>query len=101
MRLIDAAMVGREMADTWQKVLVLQEVESTPTIDPENLPVVRQLRAELARVTTDRGKLAQYELDVCEESCFGDLCVGISKCEWLDSKGHCKLKEWAEGRKEV
>lgn len=71
-----------------------------PTIDPETLPLVRQLREELARVTAerdsaikDRAKLADYELSVCEGFCFGDAPHSISMCEWLIS-GKCKLREW-------
>lgn len=60
-----------------------------------------RLRAELARVTAERDKIAQYELDACGEYCFGDSSTGIPECEWLDSNGRCKLKEWAEGRKET
>lgn len=70
-------------------------------IDPESLPIVQQLRAELARVTAERDKIAQYELDACDEYCFGDSSTGIHECEWLDSNDRCKLKEWAEGRKET
>lgn len=68
------------------------------TIDPESLPIVQELRAELARVTAERDKIAQYELDACDEYCFGDSSTGIHECEWLDSNDRCKLKEWAEGR---
>ena len=60
-----------------------------------------RLRAELARVTAERDKIAQYELDACDEYCFGDSSTGIHECEWLDSNDRCKLKEWAEGRKET
>ena len=76
-------------------------VADCPTIDPESLPIVQQLRAELARVTAERDKIAQYELDACDEYCFGDSSTGIHECEWLDSNDRCKLKEWAEGRKET
>lgn len=83
----------------WASILNLIEV--CPTIDPETLPIVQQLRAELARVTAERDKIAQYELDACDEYCFGDSSTGIHECEWLDSNDRCKLKEWAEGRKET
>ena len=76
-------------------------IHSAKTINPESLPIVQQLREELARVTAERDKIAQYELDACGEYCFGDSSTGISECEWLDSNGRCKLKEWSEGRKEA
>lgn len=97
-------------------------IDDAPAIDPEELPIVRQLREklkneiakkeicgetierldkQLEKVTAERDKIAQYELDACGEYCFGDSSTGISECEWLYSNGRCKLKEWAEGRKET
>lgn len=53
-RLIDGNKVGVGMAETWQKAIVKLEVDQCPTIDPETLPIVRDLRAELERVTKER-----------------------------------------------
>lgn len=58
MRLIDADAIGAELAIDWQKALVKAAVFDAPTIDPEMLPIVRQLREELARVTAERNELA-------------------------------------------
>ena len=33
---------------------VLEDIDAAPTIDPETLPIVRQLREELERVTAER-----------------------------------------------
>lgn len=33
---------------------VLERIDDAPTIDPETIPIVRQLRADLARVTAER-----------------------------------------------
>lgn len=63
-RLIDANNLGvgkanpgifvcKEYAHGWNNALQAV-VEAAPTIDHENLPIVRQLRAELARVTAER-----------------------------------------------
>lgn len=75
-----------------------------PTIDPETLPIVQQLRAELARVTEEwdaatksRAKLAEYELTVCEEFCYGDAQHDIPPCEWLVD-GKCALREWVKSQ---
>lgn len=35
-------------------VALMSEVQAMPTIDPEALPIVRQLREELERVTAER-----------------------------------------------
>lgn len=106
MRLIDAHNLGvgranpdafknREYANGWNNA-IKAITEAAPAIDPETLPIVQQLRAELERVTAERDKIAQYELDACGEYCFGDSSTGIPECEWLDSNGRCKLKEWVK-----
>lgn len=103
-RLIDA---NKEVIRAYEDIpepysdVLISFLRGCETIDPESLPIVQQLRAELARVTAERDKIAQYELDACDEYCFGDSSTGIHECEWLDSNDRCKLKEWAEGRKET
>ena len=63
-RLIDANNLGmgkanpgifvcKEYAHGWNNALQAV-VEAAPTIDPETIPIVRQLRAELDRVTAER-----------------------------------------------
>lgn len=85
----------------------IHNMDAANPVDPETLPIVRQLREELARVTEerdaavrDRAKLADYELSVCEGFCFGDAPHSISMCEWL-VYGKCKLREWRGRRKEA
>lgn len=153
-RLIDAKNVGigkanpdaferKEYAYGWNNAL--QAVtDAAPTIDPETLPIVKQLRAELTsckqelrqikycyeiakngekqlrkqndeitaawaecakklkQVTAERDaavknrtKLAEYELTVCEEFCYGDAQHDIPPCEWLVD-GKCALREWVK-----
>lgn len=116
----------------------------TYAIDPESLPIVQELRAELAnckqelrqikycydiakngekqlrkqndeitaawaecakklkQVTAERdaaikscAELAEYELTVCEEFCYGDAQHDIPPCEWLVD-GKCALREWVK-----
>ena len=116
-RLIDANNLGvgkanpgifvcKEYAHGWNNALQAV-VEAAPTIDPEALPIVRQLRAELDRVTAerdaaekDRAELADFELCVCEQFCFGDRERNIPPCEWRVS-GKCKLQEWRGWQKEA
>lgn len=57
-----------------------------PTIDPETIPVVRQLREELARVKKERDAAVEQlsELECCE-FCKHTECIprgGVGKCEW-------------------
>lgn len=79
---------------------------SAPTIAPETLPIVRQPREELDRVTAerdsavkDRAELADFELSVCEQFCLGDREHDIAPCAWLID-GICKLREWRGLQKE-
>lgn len=68
-------------------------IDDRPTIDPENLSIVQQLRAELAEIKAERAELADFELSVCEHLCTGDSGQNIPRCEWLVD-GKCKLLEW-------
>lgn len=54
MRLIDADDVGNSMDIKWQKALVKAEIDSTPTINPETLSIVQELKEQLAKVTAER-----------------------------------------------
>ena len=60
MRLIDADALLDKQESLYMKGNVLFHgvtacaVENAPTIDPETLPIVRQLREELAKVTAER-----------------------------------------------
>ena len=52
----------------------LSSIDDQPTIDPETLSIVRELREELAQVMAerdtavkDRAALAEFELSVCEQ----------------------------------
>ena len=99
-RLIDANNLGvgkanpdaferKDYAYGWNSAL--QAVtEASPTIDPETLPVVRQLREELARVTAERDAAVadlktMCDCDYCENDCVNteeDTCefCGVKNC---------------------
>lgn len=67
------------MAETWQRVIVGLEVDKTPTIDPEALPIVRQLREELSRVTAERDAAVKdlYTIRACDTCAlqYTDKCL--------------------------
>lgn len=105
-RLLDTDVVRQSKTASWLLDQVLHDIQASPTIDPETLPIVRQLREELARVTAerdaavkDRAELADFELTVCEQFCLGDREHNIDPCAWLID-GLCKLREWRGPRKE-
>lgn len=59
-RLIDANKLIEKCENLYMRGHVLFHgvtaftIENAPTIDPETLPIVRQMREELARVTVER-----------------------------------------------
>lgn len=60
MWICDAGQLYDSISDNWCGIgianvsEILEFVKYAPTIDPEALPIVRQLREELARVTAER-----------------------------------------------
>lgn len=107
-RLIDANALLDKQESLYMKGHVLfhgvtaYAIENAPTIDPESLPVVQKLQAELWKAKAERdaavknrAKLAEYELTVCEEFCCGDAQHDIPPCEWLVD-GKCALREWVK-----
>ena len=67
-------------AETLMDVCVRTDSHMPNTIDPETLPVVRQLREELARVTAERDaavsdleNIMAYNSDTCQ-SCKNNKC---------------------------
>ena len=53
-RLIDANKIKPVHVEYYGKVVDWASIEYAHTIDPETLPIVRQLREELAKVTAER-----------------------------------------------
>lgn len=142
--LLNTDIIQASKEASWLMSQVLHDIDAMSTIDPETLPIVQQLRAELAnckqelrqikycydiakngekqfrkqndeitaawaecakklkQVTAERdaavksrAKLAEYELTVCEEFCYGDAQHDIPPCEWLVD-GKCALREWVK-----
>lgn len=52
--LLNTDIIQNSPEASWLMAQVLYDIQASPTIDPETLPIVRQLRAELARVTAER-----------------------------------------------
>lgn len=86
----------------WQGAIQL--LYDQPTIDPESLPIVRQLREELARVTAERDAAIKtiFEWSGCAECKQWDR-----ENEWCkkhdreaDSCDGCDTPEWRGPQKE-
>lgn len=56
---------------------------------------LKQVTAERDAAIKSCAKLAEYELTVCEEFCYGDAQHDIPPCEWLVD-GKCALREWVK-----
>lgn len=86
----------------WSKAATM--AREAPTIDPETIPVVRQLREELAQVTAERDA-AKDDLEAAmklsgesdEMGLLGFLCHVCSKNDVCD--GTC-FPEWRGPKKE-
>ena len=81
MSLIDADLVGDGLAVEWQKALVKAEITDAPTIDPKTLPIVRQLRDELEKVTAERNI---YKIFFNDVTACGDCndCGNLKTCKY-------------------
>lgn len=103
-RLIDANFVKTKVknsrASKAVKVETLVFLNTAPTIAPETLPIVRQLRNELARVTAERDAAVKdleqaitiYRdvegWDILCRFCNGKSCRSVEECkpEWRGPK---------------
>lgn len=81
-------------AETLMDVCVRTDSHMPNTIDPEALPIVRQLREELERVTAERDA-AVKQLSEVEDR---DTCKN-AKCAMRGGTGKCKW-EWRGPQKE-
>lgn len=108
-RLIDAnkilyhqAWESGSMEPANEGVALMSEVQAMPTIDPETLPVVRQLREELALITHQRDV---YKSVFERITAHGDCndCGKVKECQFApkcgeDTRYNCPL--WSGSQKE-
>lgn len=97
-RLIDSNLDVSKYVETWtcncsdygvQNVMAVDDISTLPEIDPETLPIVRQLREELAKVTAERDALLKElagECGLCAnyENCkkYPAYCINGNMWEW-------------------
>ena len=99
-RLIDANAFREDWLENGENEYVydtnsfLSSIDDAPTIDPETIPIVCQLREELARVTEERDAAVKQLSEV--EDC--DTCKN-AKCAMRGGTGKCKW-EWRGPQKE-
>lgn len=56
-KLLDTGIIQNSKEATWLMSQVLHDIQASPTIDPETLPIVQELRERLAKVTAERDAL--------------------------------------------
>lgn len=102
-RLIDATdLIARGNASfdgVSDAVLLKKFVDAQPTIDPETLPIVRQLREELARMAAERDAAVADLKTMCDcDYCEND-CVNTEEdtCEFCEVK-NCSCRGCIDGR---
>lgn len=73
-------------SENW--VVLVKDINNTPTVDPETLPIVQELREELAKVTAEMDALLKEVAGEC------GLCLHYDTCKNSD-KNTCFLgSEW-------
>ena len=77
--LLNTEIIQNSPEASWLMAQVLHDIQASPTIDPESLPIVRQLREELARVTAERDA-AVKDADDARQSLMMSI---FAKCEFL------------------
>lgn len=111
-RLIDANKIlyhqvweSGSMEPTNEAVALMSDVQAMPTIDPETLPIVRQLRAELARVTAERDAaqrlLAEHSGVVGMKkvtTCFGCPLDRVLELVTADKERRCIIFRFGIGQ---
>lgn len=83
--LLNTDIIQSSKEASWLMSQVLHDIDAMLSIDPETLPIVRDLRAELERVTRERDELIR------DMKIFGSGCYS---CKHFDrSNGKCRAEE--------
>ena len=96
-RLIDANKLKKVFEKWWDEMELdsikacIFELNEQPTIDPETLPIVRELREKLERVTAERDAALKQLSDISDcDTCKHTECIprgGRGKCKWEWNSG--------------
>ena len=90
-RLIDANKLNCLLGIAEKDIYVKYWLDRMPTIDPETLPIVRELREKLERVTEERDVALKQLSDISDcDTCKHTECIprgGRGKCKWEWNSG--------------
>lgn len=83
MRLIDA-----DLADIYLNDTACEQLKLIPTINPKTLPIVKELRKQLEKVTSERNKAV--------DDLYSVICDKLEACDFCKNKSiDCdKCKSW-------
>lgn len=88
--LLNTDIVQKSQEAAWLMSQVLHDIQASPTIDPETLPIVKQLREELERVTAERNAaIKDIEAAMGSESTQNILKYLCSICQNKDLNRGC------------
>lgn len=103
--LLNTDIIQNSPEASWLMAQVLYDIQASPTIDPEALPIVRQLRAELARVTAERDAaqrlLAEHSGVVGMKkvtTCFGCPLDRVLELVTADKERRCIIFRFGIGQ---
>lgn len=84
--LLNTDIIQSSKKASWLMSQVLHDIDAMPTIYPETLPIVRELREKLERVTAERDVALKQLSDTCDcDACKHTGCIprgGNGKCVW-------------------
>lgn len=89
--LLNTDIVQKSETASWLMGQVLHDINASPTIDPEDLPIVQQLRKELARVTEERN--AAIKVIQRRAGCFECAVLERKECS-TPLYDHCGKWQW-------
>lgn len=75
--LLNTDIIQKSKEASWLMSQVLHDIAAMPTIDPETMPIVQQLRAELKQVKTERDAAMSFIPKTCATCKYGK-----SPCDW-------------------
>lgn len=95
--LLNTDIIQKSKEASWLMSQVLHDIAAMPTIDPETMPIVQQLRAELKQVKAEReAALVDLEYTACCETCAHGCDKPGKICYFCDNR-ECTCKTCAGG----
>ena len=89
--LLNTEVIQESKEASWLMSQVLHDIDAMPTIDLETLPIVRELREKLERVTEERDAALKQLSDISDcDTCKHTECIprgGRGKCKWEWNSG--------------